>query len=116
MNPTPEQVAALAEAMGVNGIAVENVSSIGNAEQWLPDTQLATAILAALPDDWCGHIVDLQQAEIARLRKIEEVLSAPDLWLGVELIALNDIKFPEPMISVSGARAAIRAALTGETP
>ena len=44
----PEAVAVLAEALIRNGIAYENVASMGNADQWLPDTDLARAILAAL--------------------------------------------------------------------
>jgi hypothetical protein len=37
---------ALANALGVNGIAVENVASTGNADQWLPDYELVDRLLA----------------------------------------------------------------------
>lgn len=48
MTPTE----ALAAALGVAGIAVENVASIGAADQWLPDYQTAAAVLDALPPGW----------------------------------------------------------------
>jgi hypothetical protein len=38
----------VAEALGLCGIAIENVASIGNADQWLPDYELARGFLAAL--------------------------------------------------------------------
>jgi hypothetical protein len=38
----------VARALGLCGIAIENVASIGNADQWLPDYELARGFLAAL--------------------------------------------------------------------
>jgi hypothetical protein len=55
--------------------------------------------------------LDNMNATIARLRAALDGLRADDLWLGVELYAVGDVKFSEPMVSASGARAAIRAAL-----
>jgi hypothetical protein len=37
----------LANVLAENGIAVENVASIGNADQWLPDYELTDRLIAA---------------------------------------------------------------------
>ena len=49
--------------------------------------------------------------EIATLRAALDGLTAEDLWLGVEISAIGILTFAEPMVSVAGARAAIRAHL-----
>ena len=54
---TDPRVSALAEAL-------RGRYGFDGSDGWGED---AAAILAALPPDWCGH-----EAEIARLRKIEE--------------------------------------------
>jgi hypothetical protein len=82
---TDPRVAALAEAM-------EQTAKAG--QPWATYPEWATAILAALPPDWCGHdpegeaaarqfvesiTVDCgHEAEIARLRAIEEAARAFD--------------------------------------
>jgi hypothetical protein len=54
---------------------------------------------------------DEAHATITALRAALDGLRADDLWLGVELHAVGNLMFPEPMVSASGARAAILAAL-----
>lgn len=75
--PTPNdpRIDPLAAALGVNGIAVENVSSIGTADQWVLDRVLAAAILDTLPDwtlvareDALAAAADKHEVEIARWR------------------------------------------------
>jgi len=52
-----------------------------------------------------------RDATIATLRAALDGLTAEDLWLGVEISAIGILTFAEPMVSVAGARAAIRAHL-----
>ena len=90
------------------------------------DGEFAAAILGErgvfLPEEDCGHVGFLKatvlhdeirdrDVTIERLRAALDGLRADDLWLGVELHAVGNLMFPEPMVSASGARAAIRAAL-----
>jgi hypothetical protein len=102
---TPQQVAAA--ILGERGV-------------FLPDGLPIPADCMA-PDvhhEWTGPMRSCgcpnateQAATIARLRAALDGLRADDLWLGVELHAVGNLMFPEPMVSASGARAAIRAAL-----
>jgi hypothetical protein len=56
----------------------------------------------------------LRAALEAERERITAILSADDLWLGVELLGINGVTFSEPMVSASGARAAVRAIVEGE--
>jgi hypothetical protein len=109
MNPTPEQVAALTEALEASGYP-----------RGITARDMAAAILATLPDDWCGHIgveeaiaqgqrmLAERDATIARLRKIEEAAKA--------LVALwESFNFPAQGTFVP-TFAALRAALAGKAP
>jgi hypothetical protein len=91
MHPTPEQVAQMTEALPADFSPFWD--ELPQPAPFVHETEFnwqryAAAILATLPDDWCGHIgveeaiaqgqrmLAERDATIARLRKIEEAARA----------------------------------------
>jgi hypothetical protein len=83
------RIAALAEAIDHAATEIDAGGIYTATGAWVTSPAFAAAILAALPPGWCGHIglaegellndlsdkaeyIVNQQAEIARLRRIEE--------------------------------------------
>ena len=87
--------AALAEALLRNGVARENVASIGAADQWVPDTEMAAAIVASLPP----AIVDALALGQAVTQQAEVwgnvfVRREPDGTIGIVDPTTAEVRFP----------------------
>jgi hypothetical protein len=100
----------LPEGLGLMRSNAEGLIAVGKQ---LVCAEAEIARLRAAADGIPLLLTDITERDttIATLLAALDLLRADDLWLGVELHAVGNLMFPEPMVSASGARAAILAAL-----